>query len=40
MEGVPSGLDVEAIEALIAAVPGVASVHDLHVWEIAEGLRS
>jgi cobalt-zinc-cadmium efflux system protein len=37
MEGVPSGLDVEAIEAMVAAVPGVESVHDLHVWEIAEG---
>jgi cobalt-zinc-cadmium efflux system protein len=37
MEGVPRELDVEAIERTIADTPGVATVHDLHVWSISEG---
>jgi cobalt-zinc-cadmium efflux system protein len=37
MEGTPTGFDPRAIEQAIAEVPGVASVHDLHVWSIAAG---
>ena len=37
MEGTPEGFDLARAEAIIAAVPGVASVHDLHVWAISEG---
>lgn len=37
MEGVPRELDVAAIERTIVATPGVAAVHDLHVWSISEG---
>lgn len=34
MEGAPGNLDVAIIERVLAAVPGVESVHDLHVWTI------
>jgi cobalt-zinc-cadmium efflux system protein len=34
MENAPRGLDVEAVRAAIAAVPGIVAVHDLHVWAI------
>lgn len=37
MEGTPEGLDPAAVEAAIRAVPGVASVHDLHLWSITSG---
>jgi cobalt-zinc-cadmium efflux system protein len=36
LEGAPPHLDVTAIERAILACPGVASVHDLHVWRISE----
>ncbi len=35
MEGVPAHLDYEAIGRALAKIPGVADVHDLHVWHIA-----
>lgn len=38
MEGAPPTLDVAAIERAIRAVPGVGSVHDLHVWSITSGV--
>ncbi|BCW93961.1 MAG: cation diffusion facilitator transporter [Thermoanaerobaculum sp.] len=34
MEGVPGGLDIDKVRSAIAAVPGVAGVHDLHVWSV------
>ncbi|HRO63835.1 cation diffusion facilitator family transporter [Thermomonas sp.] len=34
MQGVPAGLDVEAVRAAMRAVPGVGAVHDLHVWAL------
>lgn len=37
MEGVPASIDLAAIGKTLAAVPGVASVHDLHVWSITPG---
>ena len=36
LEGAPPHLDVAAIERAILTCPGVASVHDLHVWRISE----
>jgi cobalt-zinc-cadmium efflux system protein len=36
LEGAPPHLDVSAIERAIVACPGVASVHDLHVWRISD----
>lgn len=38
MEGTPRGIDVRSIEHTIAATAGVASLHDLHVWAISDGL--
>lgn len=37
MEGVPDNADYAKIGADLAAVPGVVSVHDLHVWEMSPG---
>lgn len=37
MEGTPVGTDAAAIEQAIVDVPGVSSVHDLHVWTITSG---
>lgn len=38
MEGVPFHLSLPEIRKAMAAVPGVVSVHDLHVWSIS-GMR-
>lgn len=35
MEGVPMHLSTAVIGRALAAVPGVASVHDLHVWTLS-----
>jgi cobalt-zinc-cadmium efflux system protein len=35
MEGVPFHLSLVEIGKVMAAVPGVASVHDLHIWSIS-----
>ncbi|WP_025746068.1 cation diffusion facilitator family transporter [Kallotenue papyrolyticum] len=35
LEAAPHSLDVNAIRRALAASPGVADVHDLHVWSVA-----
>jgi cobalt-zinc-cadmium efflux system protein len=35
MDAVPPGLDTAKISATLAGVPGVVSVHDLHVWPVS-----
>ena len=37
MEGVPPALELDVIGKTLAGVPGVESVHDLHVWSITPG---
>ena len=37
LEAAPRGVDPERLGARLAAVNGVAEVHDLHVWEITSG---
>ena len=37
MEQTPSGIDANVVARAIVAVPGVTSVHDLHVWRITSG---
>nr|WP_230020874.1 cation diffusion facilitator family transporter [Massilia sp. Bi118] len=37
MEGVPDQIDYLGVGADLAAVPGVLSVHDLHVWDMSPG---
>src|SRR5271166_1421013 len=40
LEGTPRGMDLERIATSILAVPGVCSVHDLHVWSIGSDTHS
>jgi cobalt-zinc-cadmium efflux system protein len=35
MEGVPAHLDYQAIGVALSEIPGVSSVHDLHVWHMS-----
>ena len=35
----PSEIDVDDVRRRLGAVPGVAGVHDLHVWTLTSGLR-
>jgi len=35
MDAVPRGLDPAAVEACLAGLPGVAAVHDLHIWPLS-----
>jgi len=35
LDAAPRGVDVEAIRAAFLALPGVAAVHDLHVWGLS-----
>lgn len=37
MEGVPAGIQLPEVGVALAQVPGVRSVHDLHIWTIASG---
>jgi cobalt-zinc-cadmium efflux system protein len=37
MEGVPAGIRLPEVGAALARLPGVKSVHDLHVWSISSG---
>ncbi len=32
LAAVPEGVDAEVVRAALAALPGVAAVHDLHIW--------
>lgn len=34
MQGVPKGIDLETVRTSIASIPGVRSIHDLHVWAL------
>lgn len=40
MEGTPGHIDVGAVQREILDAPGVASMHDLHVWSITSGMES
>jgi len=40
LEAAPPHLDVDELRAALVAEPGVASVHDLHVWTITSGMVS
>ena len=37
MEQTPPNIDAAAVAQAIVSVPGVSSVHDLHVWRITSG---
>ena len=40
LESTPAGLDVASLSGAIAAVDGVESVHDLHVWTLSSDVRA
>jgi cobalt-zinc-cadmium efflux system protein len=40
MESTPRDIDVEQMVADMIGVPGVHGVHDLHVWSIAQNVRT
>jgi cobalt-zinc-cadmium efflux system protein len=37
LEGVPDEIELEAVRGALLAVPGVVSLHDLHVWALSSG---
>jgi cobalt-zinc-cadmium efflux system protein len=37
LEAVPAHLDVRVIASTIRSCPGVADLHDLHVWRVSDG---
>ncbi len=40
LEGAPDDVNLQALRERIAKVPGVAAVHDLHVWTLTSGLHA
>lgn len=38
LEATPAGLDPDEVRAALRAVPGVADVHDLHIWTVTSGV--
>ena len=40
MEAAPDGVDPNTIGHRLAAQPGVAEVHDLHIWEVTSGFNA
>ncbi len=38
IQAAPPDIDLDRLEAALADVPGVASVHDLHVWTLTSGM--
>lgn len=40
LEGAPAHVSLKAVEDAIRSIPGVAAVHDLHVWTITSGLEA
>lgn len=37
LEGVPEHIDTDAVKAMLLSVPGVLSIHDLHIWALTSG---
>lgn len=40
LEATPAGISVPAVQSALLSVPGVAGVHDLHVWTVTSGFVS
>jgi len=40
LESAPSDLDLDALTGAMVTVPGVAEVHDLHVWSLSSEVRA
>lgn len=37
MEGTPINIDSKKVSDALASIPGVVSVHDLHIWTVTSG---
>jgi cobalt-zinc-cadmium efflux system protein len=37
LEGAPRHLDLQEVRSRVEELPGVASVHDLHIWTVSSG---
>ena len=35
MQGVPANINAEGVQARLSALPGVAGIHDLHIWPMS-----
>ena len=35
LQGVPKDVDLDAVEKYLSALPGIAKVHDLHIWAMS-----
>jgi cobalt-zinc-cadmium efflux system protein len=40
LEGVPEGMNLDEVVAVIRKVPGVIDIHDVHLWAITSGKNS
>jgi len=40
LDSVPAGVDYDSVGTALAGIPGVKSVHDLHVWAMVPGQRA
>lgn len=40
IQAAPPGLDVDQVRARIRELPGVADVHDLHIWTLTSGIEN
>jgi len=40
LEGVPEDIDLPSVEQALLTIPGVRSMHDLHVWSLTSGKTS
>lgn len=40
LEGVPEGVGLDSVNAALVNVPGVISIHDLHLWALTSGKNS
>jgi cobalt-zinc-cadmium efflux system protein len=40
LEGTPPEVDIAALRSAMEAVPGVKTVHDLHVWTLTSGIHA
>lgn len=40
IEAAPAHIDIEAMKTRLLSIPGVAGVHDLHVWTLTSGMEA
>ena len=38
LEGIPLGIEIEAVRQSLASIDGVTDVHDIHIWTITSGM--